>query len=297
LLPKGQGVNATLAGVGGSDNASVKPLVKHILSKELQLYFDKVCAALLDQANEDDRIAALASLRSDPGLHQLVPYFVQFVAEKVTHNLKDLFILTQMMQLASAMLDNKSLQVDPYIASIIPPILTCLVSPRLGSSVNRLEHYPLRSLAATLLATISRKYAKSSHTLKPRLVRTCLKYFLDPNKSLPVHFGAVQGIQAAGGSEAVKVLILPNLKEYGNLLQDAIAAGPPKKEDAEMVIGAIIGTLASLEEEGNRLVNGHGGGDAEEQRSRLGDRIGELLASRLVAEGKLHLAQAILEVQ
>ena len=144
---------------------------------------------------------------------------MQFIAEKVTHNLKSLFILNQMMQLTSAMLDNESLYVDPYVASIVPPVLTCLVSPRLGSSSNRLEHYPLRSTAASLLGTIAKKYAKSSHTLKPRLARTCLKHFLDPIKPFAVHYGALLGLQAVGGPEAVRVLIVPNLKEYGKLLQ------------------------------------------------------------------------------
>jgi len=120
LVPKGSGANASLAAINGNDNVAVKPLVKHVLSKELQLYFEKICSAILDETNDEYRVAALASLRSDPGLHQLVPYFVQLVAEKVTHSLKNLFVLTQMMQLTSAMLDNESLYVDPY-ASHPPP--------------------------------------------------------------------------------------------------------------------------------------------------------------------------------
>lgn len=114
-MPKGPGANPNLAAISGNDNVTVKPLVKHILSNELQLYFEKICSALLDENNDEYRVAALASLGSDPGLHQLVPYFVQFIAEKVTHKLKDLFTLTQMMQLASAMLNNESLYVDPYV--------------------------------------------------------------------------------------------------------------------------------------------------------------------------------------
>lgn len=103
--------------MSGNDNVTVKPLVKHVLSKELQLYFEKICSALLDESNNDYRIAALASIRSDPGLHQLVPYFVQFIAEKVTHNLSNLFVLTQIMQFTTAMLENNNLFVDPYVRS------------------------------------------------------------------------------------------------------------------------------------------------------------------------------------
>ena len=104
-----------MAAMSGNENVTVKPLVKHVQSKELQLYFEKICIALLDDSNNEYRIAALASIRSDPGLHQLVPYFVQFIAEKVTHNLKNLFVLTQMMLLSTAMLENSNLYVDPYV--------------------------------------------------------------------------------------------------------------------------------------------------------------------------------------
>ena len=120
LVPKGPSANPNLAAMSGNDSVTVKPLVKHMLSKELQMYFEKVCSALLDETNNEYRIAALASIRSDPGLHQLVPYFVQFIAEKVTHNLKDLFVLTQMMQLTTAILDNENLYVDPYVRFPLP---------------------------------------------------------------------------------------------------------------------------------------------------------------------------------
>ena len=48
LLPKGPGgANQTLAAVSGADGASVKPLVKHVLSRELQLYFERITSAIL----------------------------------------------------------------------------------------------------------------------------------------------------------------------------------------------------------------------------------------------------------
>ena len=118
LVPKGSNANPTQAAMSGSDNVTVKPLVKHVLSKELQLYFERVCSALLDESNNDYRVAALASIASDPGLHQLVPYFVQFIAEKVTHSLKSRFVLEQMLELTHAMLDNKTLNVDPYVSRL-----------------------------------------------------------------------------------------------------------------------------------------------------------------------------------
>lgn len=109
--------------MSGNQNSAVRPLVKHILSKELQLYFEKVCSAFLDESSEEYRTSAYSSLREDPGLHQLVPYFVQFISEKVTHSLKDIFVLTQVMHVTEALIQNKFLYVDPYVSGLLASFL------------------------------------------------------------------------------------------------------------------------------------------------------------------------------
>ena len=60
-------LRSTLAAMSGNDNVSVKPLVKHVLSKELQLYFERICSAILDEQNDEYRNAAYTSLSSDTG--------------------------------------------------------------------------------------------------------------------------------------------------------------------------------------------------------------------------------------
>lgn len=66
-----------------SDGAEIKPLVKHVLSKELQMYYERITSAVLSQ-DEVLRATGISSLQNDPGLHQLLPYFVQLVAEKAS---------------------------------------------------------------------------------------------------------------------------------------------------------------------------------------------------------------------
>ena len=56
--------------------------VKQILSKELQLYYEKIVDALMSD-DEKVRAAALDSLETDPALQPLLPYLIQFVTEKV----------------------------------------------------------------------------------------------------------------------------------------------------------------------------------------------------------------------
>ena len=295
LLPKGAGANPNLAAINGAAGPGSKPLVKHVLSEEQQLYFEKICSAITSEHDEPNRLGAFASVRGDPGVHQLTPYFVNYATEKVTHNLKNLFILRQMLELISSMLDNESLFLDPYITSLVPPVLTCLISPHLGSPGSQLEHFPLRALASSIMGRIAKKFGKSSYSLRPRLARTCLKQFLDPKKPLEVHYGAILGLKAVSGREGVRQLILPNLKEYSTLLQEGLDAGSPSSSSAEYVVGAIIGGLQELKDEAGPLVNGYASGNAEAQRGELDAAIGPLIADRIVREGDPKLVQAVLE--
>ena len=112
----------------------VKPLVKHVLSKELKLYFDKVVEVLIstDPEKESLKYAAIYSLKNDPGLHQLVPYFIQFVAEQITNQLRNIDILSTMLEVISALADNKTIFLDPYVHALMPCILTLLLAKRIG---------------------------------------------------------------------------------------------------------------------------------------------------------------------
>ena len=294
LLPKGPGANPNLAAVSGNDNVSVKPLVKHVLSKELQLYFERICSAILDEANDEYRDAAFASLRTDPGLHQLVPYFVHFVAEKVTHNLKSIFVLNHMLQLLSALLENPSLYVAPYIASLVPSVLTCLIGKHLGNAAvdGPGAHFALRDLAASLLSSIAKKYGQSASTLKPRIARSCLKAFLDSHKPFGTHYGSVLGLQGIAGPAGVRTLILPNLKAYDLVLRPGLA-DEQIKDQAEMVVQVLTKALETLERDSVAAMNGHQEGEG--LRARLEDAVGEVVGSRIYEMGRPNLVAAVLE--
>ncbi|EHY54192.1 histone H4-like TAF Taf6, SAGA complex subunit [Exophiala dermatitidis] len=296
LVPKGPNANPALAAMTGADSTTTKPQVKHILSKELQLYFEKVCSSVLDETQPEYRTAGLASLRDDPGLHQLVPYFVQFVAEKVTHNLKDLFVLTQMMLLIDALTRNDKLNLTPYVASLVPPVLTCLTGRSLGSGIGSLDHYDLRDLAASLLGHLCRKYSKYSHNLKPRLARSLLKTFLDPKKPAGSHYGAILGLKAIGGPEVVRQLIVPNLKAFTELLEDDLQDQGVKKAEAEKVVSAIFNALGTLvDDEIPLLTNGHSVESENELRKKLVDKVGPVIGNRIADSGHTKLAKAVLQ--
>lgn len=292
LLPKGPGANPALSALAGNDNVSFRPSVKHVISKELILYFDKIQAALLDDDPDEEKLrlraAALESVRSDPGLHQLLPYFVNFITSQVTHRLDDIFVLRQMMELAEAVIANPNLFLDPYASALSAPVLTCLMSRKLGGTEDGTdtiqEQYRLREMAASLLGTIARKYSKSNAMLRPKLTRTCLKYFLDPTRTPAVLFGAISGLSATGGPEAIRVLALPNLKTFDSgILQPLKEKGETSALEFEVLVGGILKAISSLVGgTGAAVTNGMNGttssGEAAELTEFLGDTIGEGVA-------------------
>jgi transcription initiation factor TFIID subunit 6 len=94
-----------------------KPLVKHVLTEEMQLYYTKVTEAVKRGSAGDHELqrAAFASLARDPGIHQLLPYFARFIYEEVKHSNNDLQLLFALMRVCRCLLVNQSLRIELYV--------------------------------------------------------------------------------------------------------------------------------------------------------------------------------------
>ena len=292
----------------------VKPLVKHVLSKELQIYFEKVVSALTSKDQDDKahhlRAAALTSLGSDTGLHQLVPYFIQFIAEQITHNLSDLDLLTTMLEMIYSLLSNEHVFLDPYIHSLMPSILTLLLAKKLGgnppaslpkeqagnsekvkdtSNEFMGKTNALRDFAASLLDHVLKKFPQVYKSLKPRVMRTLLKTFLDTNRSFGTYYGCIKGV-AVLGPESVR-FFLGNLQSWSNLIfeehsnketegEEGSRMGRFTEEEAFLLCDVIIESLAVLKSD---LPPGqHYEGElTDEEKKNLAKRCGTTVSSRL----------------
>ncbi|CAN6604542.1 transcription initiation factor TFIID subunit 6 [Trichomonascus vanleenenianus] len=288
ILPQLRGAMGGSSITAVSQDMDVKPLVKHVISKELQLYFDRMVAALVADENEESsasmKNSALSSLRNDPGLHQLVPYFVQFVQEKVSENLKsNTAILDTMLLVVDALLTNPTIFIEPYIHHIMPSVLTVLLAKRVGPKPVTQESYRLRDSAASLLNNICERFGDTYHTLKPRVTRTLLKGFMDTTRPVGALYGAVVGIQALG-AEIVRVVIMGNIKSW----YEGVLPRIEREEDREMISNAVVNALRTLKLPEKGLV-------AEIDEDKLKAKIGEELSIKLsrVEDGK-DIARGIL---
>ncbi|PPS13737.1 hypothetical protein GOBAR_AA06858 [Gossypium barbadense] len=180
-------------------SVDVKLPIKHVLSRELQLYFDKIVDITMNKSVSILFKQALLSLATDSGLHPLVPYFTCFIADEVARNLNNFPLMFALMRVARSLLQNEHLHIEPYVITPVDAI-----------------------------------YYYMPRCKKPRVTRTLLHAFLDPTKTFPQHYGAIQGLAALGPS-VVRLLILPNLEAYLQLLEPEI-----KRHEAWCVYGALL---------------------------------------------------------
>ncbi|KAA1119085.1 hypothetical protein PGT21_014756 [Puccinia graminis f. sp. tritici] len=221
---------------------------KEHLSRELRLYFDRVTAAALSN-DQSSRNAALASLSGDPGLHQLVPYLIQFAAEKITttlsHTDPSLEHLRDVLQILESILSNPHSYLEPYLHQILPSILTCLLSSSFPSSpvTDELER-EIRCTAGSLLKSQLNRYQHSYPTLRTRILKTLTKSLIDPQSTDRNQLGAIIGVKYLG-LEPTKTVLSQNIKAFGESLDLALSEG---KADQNRVDNLIRETLKIMSE-------------------------------------------------
>lgn len=238
---------------GPTEDIDIKGPVKHVLSRELQLYYDTVIADL--NGGDLHKVeAALLSIEQDAGIQNLLPYFIQFVADSVPKNLRNLDRLLIMMRLLRSILINKHLFVEPYLHQLMPPILTCLLGKRLCEDPEREPHWSLRRDAAELVAYICGTFGNVYQTIVPRVTKTMAKTLSDVDKPLTSHYGAVVGLTALGPL-TVESVILPILKDYLDALTkgnnpDPNGLGPDSRHVWDVLFDACKSWLQFIDKDG-----------------------------------------------
>lgn len=243
---------ATTAAHGSTyeEGALVRAPLKHVVSKELHLYYNKAVSTLETAApppapTSPELLAVLASLRTDAGLQPLAPYFAHYLVEKVGLYLASAPRLSLLLRAAISLGSNPSLDLGPYLHEIMPAVLTCLLAHSIGESNSEeidgsgdgalgkdgkqkkkaniknnggKDATNDTSLTSDALHwTVREEAARAAAALcttypdaAPRVQRQLLSTLTSPSSSLPSRYGAVLGLQAQG-PRVVRSLLLPNL--------------------------------------------------------------------------------------
>ncbi|BBN03112.1 transcription initiation factor TFIID subunit 6 [Marchantia polymorpha subsp. ruderalis] len=219
----------------------IKPPVKHVLSRELQLYFEKITEHIVSGSNPGLVRDCLVSLSTDSGLHPLVPYFTQFIADEVASSLDNFALLFSLMRVVQSLLLNPHIHIEPYLHQLMPSVITCLVAKRIGDKALE-NHWELRDFTASIVAFICKRFGHAYQNLQQRVTRTLVHAFLDPKRAMTQHYGAITGLSVLG-LRVVQLLILPNLPPYLQLLAPELnfesQPNEMKRYEAWKVYGAL----------------------------------------------------------
>ena len=181
------------------ENEQCKPLVTHELSVEQQLYYKELTEASVGSI-ENKRIEALQSLSNDPGLYQLLPRFITFIAEGVRVNVAqhNLAVLIYLLRMIKALLENSTLYLEKYLHELIPAVMTCIVSKQLCPRPDFDNHWALRDFATRLMAQICRHFNTPTNNIQSRITKTLSQSLIVENSPLATHYGAIAGLSELG---------------------------------------------------------------------------------------------------
>ena len=121
------------------------------------------------------------------------------------------------------------------------------------------------------MAGICARFGGDYPTIQPRITRTLLRAMLDPSKPFSTHFGAIAGL-AALGPRVTRLLIVPNLKAYLEVLEPHL--------EAPTAPGANAGEADTKEYSKKKVANA----EARKVHDELKEAIGACLHQALAAK-------------
>lgn len=219
-----------------TEEVEVKPNSKHILSKELQMYYDKITKSLL--SNESETIqTCLEFIKSDPVIQHLLPYICLFIKKQLRENITNMNIITMIIQFIESIFNNMNIFIDNYLHYFLPVILTCIVYQHSPEDTST-DHWAIRRRASDLLMILCNRFGKEYKNIRPRVIKTLVHSLLDFNMPLSTHYGCIVGICKI---EKNPSLILPHIEIYCKYLNSCIEQNEDqtKKMDALKVMEAL----------------------------------------------------------
>lgn len=161
------------------EDVEIKVTTKHVLPKELQMYFDKINNFV--RGTEEEKALALECLENDSGIQQLIPYFIHaFYEFIITNKEEDTKGTETIVTMLFGILRNPYIFIDPYLHQIVPAIMTGL----LGNNFNE----KTRALSMEGIIYLFQRFANVYASLGPRIINLLHKNFIDQSKSEDIHY-------------------------------------------------------------------------------------------------------------
>lgn len=182
------------------EELELKQQNKHLLTKELSMYYDKIL-----QAMETEPEIAIECLANESGIQQLVPYFIHHFKLEVKNNFEKSDSLNTILLLYNALLKNQYIFIDPYLHEILPPLLSCVIHSTAGEKVL----HTASGIIKYIYDTFSFKYK----TLAPRIINFLKNTWLDEKMKPEMQYGALYCLSHLS-DQIARETILANIKEY-----------------------------------------------------------------------------------
>eukprot|EP01147_Barroeca_monosierra_P001391 gene1390-4565_t len=192
----------------------IKALQKHMLSREQQHLFDYLIKGVIEP-NESLRLAALETVAHDPGLHQLVPFFIDFISTQTREKISNPSAIQTAVSIIDALVQNPNIYLEPYLHHVVPIIATCVVTKKLKSM--QPAHLNLREHAAQVAVKICSKYSSKYPDIQPRVLRV-FQDILKRKRTLFSYYGAIKGL-AAFGPRVIYLYLVDILPEAMTLIR------------------------------------------------------------------------------
>ena len=192
-----------------------RQLVGDVVNGGLVCYFLRMVNLMRDDLvlSKDP---ALERLASDPGIEQLIPYFLQFVFGQVTVRLREVTVMNTMVEVTNAMMQNPCMSNAIYAHAFLKIAFSLLIGADYGSLVQD-DDTAMRNNAARLLQLMCERFQGAFPSIWQAVFNRLVACLFSPQTTLAAHYGALVGIQALGPAYVAKAL--PHLISYSRMVQ------------------------------------------------------------------------------
>ena len=171
------------------------------------------------------RERSINSLFTGPALYQMLPNLYCFITVGIKHNLlrADLTMLTLLVRMAKAFLENPCLNSECYLHQLVPTLLSCVLCRQLCTNPAVDNHWALGNYSSQLIAYICRTYISTNIQL--RITTSRLEALLIGEESIPLVtlYGAIVILSDLG---VMKASVLPHVKAVANELSRYLLMTP-----------------------------------------------------------------------